>query len=464
MATFPLSAILGGIPAASDEEDTLAATYIDDADPSMPVAEPRKPLDVSKGAPTGGNIDALKEAFAQARQNRLGAELGMAGETIQRAFAPKAQSTGYWQRMLQGADRPVQELQAQQKLDADATERALKRQDAGLDRDLKRQTLELNRLGREEQARRYEQEVAKIRAENELKARQNDPTSEESVAAQDAAAQTAYGKSLGPKLRSLSATQLLTGAGLLKTLREPDQSLGWARLAQAAEEGALNRLSREQIAALLTGFKQTERDEKKTDKKEAAEALLHVPGWNRKDAKGSIKEKEAEEFREATANYDIATGYLSEMGNIRTEKGWLGTKLPTEAKAEIGTFQEAMLGTLNQMYRFGALDAGSTAILKKMIPNENDFLDNSYQGKLKALQRALDIRIKARGRKLGYEIGEGDEPAPPTTTTPPAPPAATPTAPAASTGTVRLRFPDGAVKAVPAGRAEEFRKLGGVDA
>lgn len=441
---------------------------MDDAEPIasalQPAPEPRKALDVSKGAPVSqqpqqdkGGIDALKEAMAQARQNRLGAELGMAGQTIANAFVPQ-KSSGFWERQLAGADRPVQELQAFQKQRGDEEDRKLKREGEGLDRQLRQQQVNINDLSARAMAEARQQAAEKARAELELDKRMRDKTSPESVAAQAALGETAWGKALGPEgIKALSAHDINTGAVTRKNLREPDEALGWARLAQAREMGLLGLSAAQERAETMAGAKATEAATKAGEK----QGLLAVPGWSREAAEGSIKPEEAEDFRKATGAYKTARGYLDKMGTIRAEKGWLGGKLPGEAKGRIATFRNAMLGTLNQMYKFGALDAGSTAVLREMIPNEQDFLDDTFQGKMSGLRDALDERINEQGASLGYARAAPGAPAkpPPKAPRPPAAAAITPP-PAAAPGLVEMIDPDGNPLSVPAAEVAGLEKLG----
>lgn len=422
MATFPLSAILAGTPTL-DDEDTLDGTYIDDADPAMPVAEPRKPLDVSKGAPTGGNIDALKEAFAQARQNRLGAELGMAGETIQRAFAPKTQSTGYWQRMLQGADRPVQEMQAQQKLEAD------------------RDAAATAKLGKELYAKQVAAQAEKLQREAELQKVKLDPNSQFNVAGR--ARWRALNPELAEQMGAHFETATLTDLGDPVKIREmlvrqkqdeADAAFRRDKLEADVSEGKANRESRE-----AEGQKNRENRleaeriaQAGRDAARAASVDRAETAFQRKIQEGLFSVEEKTQMLDVNLQqlYDMVERYgPSEMlgpqgkqmrlflGEIATDRAKLMDPTSAAMLGEVEREAANLWDPNTNAARFNLAKKSALALLKTMQANNRKRAEIAYQ--------VRGMQAPQRGATVGAPKA------------PPPSPAAAPTAPEAG-GAVRI--------------------------
>jgi len=466
-----------------DDAEPLSAAL----QPSQPPPEPRKALDVSKGAPSAltqpeprqdsGGIGALKEAMAQARQNRMGAELGMAGETIANAFVPQ-KSSGFWQRQLEGADRPVQELQAQQKMRGEVE----KLRGEGLDRDLKRQQVDINQMSAQALVDAKTAALEKAKREADLEKRKGDLTSPETQAAQAALSSTKWGEALGPEaIKGLTARDIELGALTRKSLRGEDDTLARDKMALMEKLFLLGETGKDKRAAIMANTKDATTTTKADAKSAEDEAEARMVDRERLPDAPKLSDTERSKYRQkiiSNTDFDrlIEKAQTLLKDNTRAEllNPW------SQARAEWKSLYGKMLGAYKNDEGLGALDGGVQTLVDKVMGGDKELaagnagaLLNQAKGETRAKMDTWDhvygYRLKTQPGQLPPNKPPPKAPAktpgaaqPPVATTPP--PAGAPAPPAPAGGSVLMRFPDGSVRPVAPDKMQKARDMKAVEA
>ncbi len=114
-------------------------------------------------------------------------------------------------------------------------------------------------------------------------------------------------------------------------------------------------------------------------------AELLVPGYG-----FALDPKAAVTAREATAAHGGLMNDLQELIAIRKKFGV--EKAPTEARAQMESLQSSIMGSANQLYKFGALDKGSQAMLEQMMGDPTAF--GNQQAKMEQFKKSVDRKLR----------------------------------------------------------------------
>jgi len=120
--------------------------------------------------------------------------------------------------------------------------------------------------------------------------------------------------------------------------------------------------------------------------------------------------EEAVKHREQQASGQGAIDTIDKMDTLSNRLGWTGrlaTGLPgvpqTKDAKELDTYGKVLVGQVNQLYKFGALDKGTQELIDEMIGNPSSVLGN--HAKLSALKQGI-----LEGRRGLEKSATGEKP------------------------------------------------------
>jgi hypothetical protein len=128
--------------------------------------------------------------------------------------------------------------------------------------------------------------------------------------------------------------------------------------------------------------------------------LLYVTGY-RRTGPGTIKPETAAKFATAVAANDALQGKLQRLKQMRQEHGQeVGFG---QAKAAMDGLAEGIMLDIKDLEEMGALDAGTQAVAKTMIPQSGDFWNADALTKLDTMASNANNKLAAKASALGYE-------------------------------------------------------------
>jgi hypothetical protein len=416
----------------------------------LAAALPRKPLDVSAGAPTserargdGSLGEATRAAQDAASQRRFASEIGLAGETFANAFVP-TKSSGFWQRQLAGADRPMAQLQAVQKQRSDAQDAALER----MKREGEAKRTEVWSQQVAEQAKKLQRQAAEDEA-------RRDPTHPSQVAGRERfrALMPDVAEAMGAAFDTATLDDLSSIVGLRAKAqaKQPDtlprERFEQQKLSeeQRRKDAALERAARREDRAL-------EREMRAADRASRVDQQLVTAGAKQKEAVTQVE--------------TFGQNILRNIGRIEEMVDSSGTFEATGPESKIMgalikeiAVDSAKLADPGSVAREGEVALEQSKLWDPDSPRSALSLTNAtaktllqdYRRRVKdRLQTAYTVRgLGERSTPLPASGGVAASAAQGATETP--------------VGAVRMRFPDGSTKLIPADRVDEARKMGGVD-